>query len=170
MLLTAPEQAQSGQPLTLSAVLQDSQGKPISSATVKFFIRTDFFTSGLMEIGDALTNDEGVAVLEYIPRQTGDIQVVVRYEAIETATTVSIAENDNPFYQTEIGIRLPAPGPEIFVGPESALEPGEGGKAPTSAFRLPAGILSGLLLLVAAVMLIWSTYFLVMYQVFRIAC
>ncbi len=168
LLLTAPEQAQSGQPLTLTAALKDSQGKPIENATVKFFIRVDFFTKGLMEIGEVLTNDQGVAAFEYILRQTGDIQVVARYEAIETAATLIIAEADEPFYQTEAGIQLPALGEVVFIGPESALELGEMGKAPTSAFRLPGGILSWLLLLVIAVMLIWATYFRVMYQVFRI--
>ena len=37
-----------------------------------------------------------------------------------------------------------------------------------TSLRLPGGILSWLLLLVVAIMLIWFTYFRVMYQVFRI--
>ncbi len=168
LLLTAPEQAQFGQLLTLSALLQDSQGKPVGSATVEFFIRVDFFTSGLMEIGEALTNDQGVAVFDYTPRQTGNIEVVARYEATETAATLTVAETDEPFYQPEAGIRLPAPGQEVFIGPQSVLELGEGGRAPTSAFRLPGGILSWLLVVVIAVMMIWFTYFRVMYQLFRI--
>ncbi len=167
LLLTAPEQAQSGQPLTLTASLRDSQGKPVRNATVKFFIRVDFFTSGLMEIGEALTNDQGVAVLEYSPRQTGDIQVVARYEAIETTATLTVAETNEPFYQAEAGISLPAPGKDILIGPKSAVEL-EDGFAPMTAVRLPGGILSWLLLLVVTVMLIWVTYFRVIYQVFRI--
>ncbi len=168
LMLTIPEQAQSGQPMTISAVLQDKEGKPIGSATVQFFIRVDFFTDGLMEIGDALTNDQGVAVFEFIPRQAGDTQIVARYEAIETAAALTLTETDEPFYQSEAGIRLPAPGEPVFIGPASALELGEESRAPTSAFYLPGGILSWLLLVVATVMLIWFTYFRVMYQVFRI--
>ncbi len=168
LLLTAPEQAQSGQPLTLTATLQDSQSEPIGNVPVKFLIKVDFFTSGLMEIGEVVTNDQGVAVLEYSPSQTGEIQIVARYEAIETTTTVSLAESAEPFYQPEAGIHLPAPGQEVFIGPESALELGETGKAPMSALRLPGGILSWLLFLVVTVMFIWFTYFRVMYQVFRI--
>ncbi len=176
LLLTALKQAQPGRVLTLTAVLQDSQGKPINNDVVKFFIKVDFFTSGLMEIGEAVTNDQGVAVLEYTPRLTGDIQIVAHHgklyapsgEGYETAVTLTITETDDPFYQPEAGIQLPAPGEEVFIGPESALELGEMGEAPTSAFRLPGGILSWLLLIVATVMLIWVTYFRVMYQVFRI--
>ncbi len=166
--LTAPQQAQAGQPLTLSALLQDSQGEPIGSATVKFFIRVDFFASGLMEIGEAATDARGVASFESTLRQAGDIQVVARYETIETAATLTVAETGERFYQTESGLHLPAPGEEVLIGPKSALEPGEMDKAPTSAFRLPGGILSWLLLLVGAVALTWVTYFRVMYHVFRI--
>ena len=173
LLLTVPEQAQSGQPVTISAVLRDKEGKPIGDVLVKFFINVDFFASGLMEIGDAVTNGQGVAVFEYTPQQTGDIQIVARYEEdglspVETATTLTLAENDEPFYQSETGIQLPAPGEDVFIGPESALELGETSKAPASAFWLPGGILSWLLLFAAIVMLIWFTYFRVMYQVFRI--
>ncbi len=175
-LSAAPQQPQSGQPLTLTAVLQDDQGKPIGNTPVKFLIRVDFFTDGLMEIGEALTNDQGVAVFEYTPRLTGEIQVVAHHGRLytpdgqdhEAAITLNLAETERTFYTPEAGIRFPFPGNEVFIGPESALELGEMGEAPTSAFRLPGGILSWLLLLVVAVMLIWFTYFRVMYQVFRI--
>ncbi len=171
LLLTMPEQARSGQLLTMMATLRDSQDQAIENATVKFLIKVDFFTSGLMEIGEAVTNGQGSATFEYIPRQTGDIQVIARYEGdgvspVETDTTLTLAETDEPFYQPEVGLQLPAPGEGVFIGPESSL--GETSDAPTSAFRLPGSILSWLLLFAATVMLIWFTYFRVMYQVFRI--
>jgi hypothetical protein len=68
-----------------------------------------------------------------------------------------------------VGIKLPAFGPEIFIGPSSAHELDAQGEAPTSALRLPGGMLSWLLLLVLGVILIWGAYFGVMYQVFRIS-
>ncbi|MFQ5996997.1 MAG: c-type cytochrome [Dehalococcoidales bacterium] len=168
LLLITPEQAKSGQPLFVTAYLRDIEEKPIENATVTFFIKVDFFGNSLMEIGDALTNDEGVATFEYTPRQTGNLEVVARYEAIETATTLTLVNTEEPAYRTETGIPLPAPGEEVFIGPKSALELGEGGTAPSSAFRLPGGILSWLLLVVIAVMVIWATYFRALYQVFGI--
>ena len=168
LLLSVPQQAQTGQSLTLTAVLSNSDGKPISNAPVKFHIEVDFFVSGLMEIGEAITSDQGIAVFKYTPRQAGDTQVVARYKTIEAAATLTVAETGQPLYQAEAGIRLPAPGEEVFIGPKSALEVGEKGKAPTSAFRLPGGILSWLLLLVGAVMLTWFTYGRAMYYVLRI--
>jgi mono/diheme cytochrome c family protein len=171
LLLTIPEQARAGQPLTIMATLRDSQDKPIENATVKFFIAVDFFTSGLMEIGEAVTNEQGSALFEYIPRQMGETPVIARYEVdslspVETTTTLILTETDEPFYQPVVGLQLPAPGEEVFISPESSL--GETSDAPTSAFRLPGGILSWLLLFAVTVMLIWFTYFRVMYQVFRI--
>jgi mono/diheme cytochrome c family protein len=171
LLLTLPEQAEAGQPLTLTATLLDSQDKPVTGAVAKFFIQMDFFASSLMEIGEAVTNEQGVAVLEYTPRQTGDIQVVARYQgdslkAAETTAMVTLAEADGPLYQVKAGLRSFAFGEEVLIGPKSALEPGDA--APAVAFRLPGGILSWLLLLVATVALIWFTYFRVLYQVFRI--
>lgn len=170
LLLTASEQAQSGQPLTLTAVLRDSQGKPIKDATIKFFIKVDFFTSGLMEIGKVVTNDQGVAILEYTSRLTGEIQIVAHHEgkSHEIASTVNLMESGGPFYQAEAGIQFPTPGPEVFIGPGTPLELGEGGEAPITVFRPPSGVLSWLSPLLLAVMAIWATYFYVIYQLFRI--
>lgn len=168
LLLTITEQTQSGQPLTLTAVLQDSQYKPVANAPVKFFIKVDFFVSGLMEIGEAITNDQGVATLEYIPHLAGDVLIVTSYEDTETTATVTLSRSDEPSYQTDVGIRLPTLGKEVFIGPESALLPGETSSAPLTVFRLPGGILSWLLFLVVAIVLIWTTYFRVVYQVLRI--
>ena len=167
--LTALEQAQSGQPLTLTALLQDSQGKPIRNAMVKFLVKVEFFTSGLMEIGEAATDDQGMAMLEYTPRLIGDIQIIARYEATETTTTLTLTGTfDEHFYYPQVGIQFPAPGEEVFIGPESHLELGEGGEAPPTVLRLPSGILSWLAPLLFTVMTIWIVYFYVIYQVFRI--
>ncbi len=169
LLLTAPEQAQSGQPLTLTAILKDKEGKPVGDIPVRFFIVVDFFTSDLIEIEGAVTNGQGIAVSEYTSRQTGEIQVVARYEDIESTTTVSLTESTEPFYQTEAGLPDPVPLPEIFLGPTSALEPGKEGAAPTTGLRIPGGLPSLLLLAyVFTVILVWSLYYRVWYQLFRI--
>lgn len=169
LLLTVPEQAQSGQPLTLTAILKDKDGKPIGDIPVRFFIGVDFFTTDLIEIEEAVTNGQGIAVSEYIPRQTGEIQVVARYEAIETTATVSLTETTEPFYQAEAGLPDATFLPEIFIGPKSALEPGRGGTAPTTGLRIPGGLPFLLLLAyVFTVILVWSLYIRVMYQLFRI--
>ena len=167
--LTVQGQVQDGQSLTIKAQLrnEDDEGV-IAGAAVKFFIQVDFFASGLMEIGEVLTDDNGVATLEYIPRIAGDTEVIARYGTSEVISPLTVTETEEPFYEAEAGIRLPAPGNPVFLGPESALDLGEMGEAPTSALYLPGGILSWLLIVVATVMAIWITYFRVAYQVFRI--
>ncbi len=168
LLMIAPERAQAGRPLFLTAYVRDSEENPVAGATVKFFNRVDFFASGLLKIGEALTDEEGVAILEYTPRQAGETDIVTRYEAVETITMLTVAESEVPFYRPEAGISLLSAGEDVFIGPESALELEEGSTAPTSAFRLPGGIFSWLLLVIVAVMFIWATYFRVLYQVFGI--
>jgi hypothetical protein len=78
-----------------------------------------------------------------------------------------MVDNGEAFYTPEAGMKLPSAGPEVFVGP-GAHGLNELGDAPTFAIRLPGGLISWLLLFVAIVLLIWGTYFRVMYQVFRI--
>jgi hypothetical protein len=167
--LIAPEQAIAGQPLSLTVSLRDSQDRPIANAPVKLLTKVDFFTSGLIEIGEVVTNEEGVSVLEYIPQRTGEIEIMARHKDIETVTTVSLAEGAKNFYQAEAGLSNEVSWPEVFVGPSSALEPGEGGAAPTTGLRIPGGLPSLLLLAyVFTVILVWSLYLRVMYQIFRI--
>lgn len=168
LLVIMPEQAQLGRPLLMTAYLRDGQEKPVRGSVVKFFIKVDFFTSGLMEIGEATTNDEGIAVLEYTPQQAGELDIVASYESVETTAMLTVAESAERFYHPEAGIPLPAMGKEVLIGPKSALTLEGEGNAPITAFRLPGGIFSWLTLFVATVMLIWVTYFRVIYQVLRI--
>ncbi len=166
--LTVPQQAQSGKPLVLKATLQDSGGQPVTSTPVKFFLKVDFFTAGLMEIGEAVTDGQGIAVLEYTPWLDGKVEVVARYGDNESVSTITLAASPRSRYQSEAGLRLPAPGPDILIGPRTALELPEMGQAPATAFRLPGGYLSWLLLFAGIVAFVWSTYFRVIFQVFRI--
>ncbi len=168
LVLTAPKEGQAGESLNFDAILRDDKGVPVEGANVEFFIKINFFASALVKIGEAVTDERGVAVLEYTPRQASDHQVVARYQGVEATAEVSISNADHPLYQVKAGIRLPNIGGDVVFGPKSALEPTVMGEAPKSVFRLPGGILSWLLLLIIGVLLIWATYFRVVYQVFCI--
>ncbi len=167
LALTAPAQAQGGEPLTLTAVLKDDEGNLVKGAAVKFLVKADFFTSGLIEIGEVLTDDRGVAALEYTPRRTGEMEIIARHENIEASARISLTADSEYFYYTEAGIKVPAPGKEVSIGPGPQLALGEGGQAPPTVFRLPTGRLAWLAPLLFTAMGIWITYFYVMYQVFR---
>lgn len=164
----APAEIRSGRSLLLTAYLWDGDTKPLADTMVKFFVRVDFFADDEIEIGETVTDGEGRAVIEYSPRLTGDLEIVARQGSVESGTSLSVIAAEEPQYMTEAGLHLPAPGPEVFIGPSEALELGEMGRAPLSAFRLPGGIVSWLLILVAGIAVIWATYFFVVYQVFAI--
>lgn len=164
--LTAPQQAEPGHAVALKANLQDEQAKPIANATVIFFLDVNFFATGLMEIGEAVTDGQGVAVLEYTPKQGGELAAVARYGASEARANVSIPESESA-YEPEAGLHFPALSKDIIY-PKSLLPLREMGQAPLPVLRLPGGIFSWLFILVATVFMIWFTYFRAIYQVFRI--
>jgi mono/diheme cytochrome c family protein len=168
LALVVPESAQPGEEITLTATLLDSGGRPVQAEEVQFFLAVDFFTSGQMEIGAAPTDKDGVATLKYVPRFSGPTQVLARHGSAEATGSIALGETDQRFYQPQAGIKLPALGPSIFFGPASAVHLGAMGQAPTSAFYLPGGITSWLLLVVAAVVMVWFSYFRVVRQISHI--
>ena len=113
LTMNTPDQAETGQPLTLTALVKDNLDKPVADAQVKFFIESDFFVKGMMEIGETVTNEQGLAKIDYIPNEAGVINVVARYEAgsgsepVETKREVNITGSSESFYRTLIGIQFP---------------------------------------------------------------
>ena len=113
LTMNTPDQAETGQPLILAALVKDDLDKPVSDIQVKFFIESDFFVKGMMEIGETVTNEQGLAKIDYIPSQAGVIQVVARYESgsgsepVETKREVNITGSNKSFYNTLIGIQFP---------------------------------------------------------------
>lgn len=170
--LTAPENLNTGDFLNAAASLKDESGVPVAGATIKLLVTVNFFVDGLMEVTEAVTDAAGSALLSYSPREVGETTLVARYHLpderyLEARTTTTIS-GTSPEYVAEAGLQLPAPGVPVFIGPESAVRPGESGTAPTSAFYLPGGVLSWLLIVVVTVGLIWATYFRVISQLFYI--
>jgi len=113
LTMDTPDQAETGQSLTLAALVKDNLDKPVADAQVKFFIESDFFVKGMMEIGETVTNEQGLAKIDYIPNEAGVIHVVARYEAgsgsepVETKREVNITGSSKSFYHTLIGIQFP---------------------------------------------------------------
>lgn len=171
LLLPSPIQARAGQQITLSAALRDSQDHPVAGALVQFYVKVDFFTSGLVQVGEATTDGQGVATVKFTPRENNDIQLVVKSQDAADATgTITLAPAQASLYSAQAGLKMPSPpiGRNIFVDGQPQPDFDGGAKAPTGSFRLPGGMFSWLLLVVVTVMMIWFSYFRVIYQVFRI--
>lgn len=169
LTLVVPPEAQTGEGVTFLATLTDNQGKPRSGASVKFLLEEDFFARGLVEIGEATTNAQGMAALDYTPRRPGEPQVVAWFGQLQTQSRITITDSGEVFYHTEAGVKLPSLGPEIFIGPDSAHELGEMGNAPTTALRLPGGALSWLWLFALVLIVVYGAYIVTMYEVLRIS-
>ncbi|MBI4301130.1 MAG: Ig-like domain-containing protein [Chloroflexi bacterium] len=176
-LVTSPiilevQKANNDRQLSLIATLRDAQGKPLPNALVHFAAKVDFFIDGLMVVGEATTDSQGVATLQYEPRIGSEVQFVARYEgnnpgkASEATATVELPEHGS-FYQPEAGIRMPTLGPKVAMSLGSTPVFGE--RAPSKMVRLPGHLFSWLLPIVLLVGGIWSTFIFVMSQLLNIS-
>jgi len=166
--LHIPDEGTAGEPVTIGVGLYQNQGEPVPNALVEFFIQADFFASGLMEIGEAMTQNNGQAEFSYVPRIPGETTVVARYGNIEARKTMTFAPSSETFYHPEVGIHIPAIGEEVLIGPPERLNLGVAGEAPPPVLRLPTGHLAWLAPLLFAAMCIWIVYSFVVYQLVRI--
>ncbi|MDO8568498.1 MAG: c-type cytochrome [Dehalococcoidales bacterium] len=150
----------------LVASLTDPSGKPVSGQTVQFFLKKNFFASDSMLIGEVDSNNQGKAVLDYLPSEDGTLQFSAQWANLEAPRSLTV-KSKSKSYQTVAGLRLPALGPEVAIGLDVAqAEMGFG--SPTGGLRLPGGTFSWLLLFVAVIILIWATYFRVFRMVWHI--
>jgi hypothetical protein len=146
LVIKAPEQIEAGQTLTLVAEVRENlYGDLVANARVIFFVESDFFITDLVEIGDAITDEHGLAKLDFIPNQPGVLRIVASYtagsnfEPVEAEGMVNITGSSKSLYQTEIGIKY------------------------------PNSFLIWLISIVAILFAIWSTFLFVLYQVRNIS-
>jgi len=109
---TTPEQV--GRPATVQVALRSTDGGlPVPNTPVVFYTQESFGrVTGEVELGRAVTNQDGVAVLNYQPRSPGDHQIRVEYvtpgEGQPEAGTTSISVADGPqLYRSTAGIHVP---------------------------------------------------------------
>jgi hypothetical protein len=146
LVLKVPEQVEAGQNLTLVAEVRENlYDDLVANARVNFFIKSEFFTTGMVEIGDALTDENGLAKIDYVPNQPGALQIVATYSPgsstvpVEVERTVNITGSTKSSYQTDIGIKY------------------------------PNSFIIWLISVVAILFCIWSTFLYVLYQVRNIS-
>jgi len=146
LVIKAPEQIEAGQTLTLVAEVRENlYDDLVANARVSFFVESDFFITDLVEIGDALTDDHGLARLDFIPNQPGALRIVARYDAgsnvapVEAVGTVNITGSGTSKYQTVIGIQY------------------------------PNSFIIWIISIVAILFAIWSTFLFILYQVRNIS-
>ncbi len=168
----APTQTNSGEPITVQAVLADSRGNPISKEVIYFTTDTTFLNDrGDVVLAQAVTNKDGQAVAQFADDFSGTITLRAEFRgddhyASSNATAQIATIGENQVYIEHVGVDIPG----FNVPPVSA---------PVASVQSP---LQGILLFiqnlwptmngwpVAAVLLIvWSLYFFAVTFVFRVA-
>lgn len=124
LTLKVPLSAALGEPISLEATLEDGNNQPISKAAITFYNPASFLSgsSGLMRVGDAVTNQQGIAILEYIPRRNGESQIIAEYKgdpqhaASNDTVTLNVTGSGEGHYEAEAGLKVPGLNKWVLVG------------------------------------------------------
>jgi len=113
--VAGPNEATVGSAVTVQASLHSADdGLPLANTPVAFYTEGSFAgVSGEVELGTAVTDQNGLAILRYEPRSAGEHQIRVEYltpgEATPetaTASVISVA-GASQLYQSTSGIQVP---------------------------------------------------------------
>ncbi len=84
------EEARAGETVALAAYLQDPLGNPIYDAEITFTLDVEFLNvSDTIEIGSAITDEQGLALIEYEPRIEGANNITARFEGNDVFAAVN---------------------------------------------------------------------------------
>jgi len=114
MDIVAPSQATVGNSVHVRAMLRSADnGLPVAGAPVTFYMDATFGgVSGEVELGKAVTDQNGVAVLNYQPRSAGEHRIRVEYltpgaSEPEEATWTHSVVGSSQLYRSTAGIQVP---------------------------------------------------------------
>lgn len=174
LTLSLPNKWYRGGEASLSAILTADDGKPIQGENINFYLDYSFFlgldsgkVSGMMDIGKATTDENGIARLKYTPRLGEDLKFVARYngsgqfDAVVSPASAKIEDNGHRFYNSEVGIPMPSL-VHYSLAESAPVNPAAPFKQ-LLTLKLPTLILG---LLIAG---IWFTYVRVAYGLLRIS-
>jgi hypothetical protein len=112
--ILGPQQFEVGVPAALQVALRDAEtGLPMANAPVTVYTDATFGgVTGEIELGMAVTDERGVAALNYVPRAAGSQQLRIEHLApggIEhEATSAAISVAGAPqLYRSASGVRVP---------------------------------------------------------------
>jgi hypothetical protein len=113
--IAEPMPARVGQTSTLDAtVTAAGTGTPVAGVPVTFYAHATFGkVTGFMEVGQAVTDANGVAAVSFVPRETGPHEIRVDYttpgggETEETTANVAVDGSPGQLYVQHAGIEVP---------------------------------------------------------------
>lgn len=167
LTISAPAAVATGDRVAVQAQLTDARGAPIPAATILFVTPLAFLNGGGdVVMADARTGKDGIAKAEYEVRSSGRLTVraVFRgdphYLAAEASAEMTVSDGTARFAQ-EVGVRIPG----------LNAPPGFGGIM-LSETRNPLAPLWPAMSgwpIAAALLILWSTYAVVVWLIFAIA-
>ncbi len=119
--VAAPVDVPLGNMARILVTLEDALGNPIPDAVIVFTSPTSFAgTVAEMQLGEALTNAESVAVLDYQLRVEGENQFIARFHGDDTFQPVEgsakvLATGTAQLSQRSAGVEVPFFGPWTLV-------------------------------------------------------
>lgn len=122
--VAAPTPAIAGQASELDAMVTSADtAQAVSGVAVTFFAHGSFAdVSGYMEIGRAVTNSQGVAMISYIPRESGTHDIRVDYALAsgatteQTTTSIEVEGSADQLYVQTAGIQVPGLNSWLIIG------------------------------------------------------
>ena len=116
-----PTAATVGQIVPLAMDIRTPDGAPLSGTTVTYYLHMSFAgVEGEAEIGRAVTDDQGVATIQYQPRAAGLHEVRIEYlapgatTAEEVVATFDVA-GGTQLYRSAGGVDIPGINPGLLM-------------------------------------------------------
>lgn len=167
----APAQWNLGGPVTVQAVLADSQGRPISRAVIYFATRAKFLgsTSDVV-LAQAATNRNGQAVATFTADISGTVVLQAEFRgdaeyAPSTATIQPSVAGNQQVYSEHVGVDLPGFNVPPVGAPKASLE---SSPSLTGFIQSLWPTMNGWPV-AAVLLLVWSMYLFAVTFVFRVA-
>ncbi len=111
--LSVPDEAAIGQPMEVQAHFHSESDDAITGMEVTFHEEVSFggVTSDV-ELGRAVTDDDGFAALTYAPRTAGNHEIHVRYtyadgEEEDAAASLTVPATGEQLYRSTAGVKIP---------------------------------------------------------------
>lgn len=111
--LSVPDEAPIGQPMEVQAHFHSESDDAITDMAVTFHEEVSFggVTSDV-ELGRAVTDENGFAALTYEPRTAGDHEIHVRYtygdgEEEDAAASLTVPATGQQLYRSTAGVKIP---------------------------------------------------------------
>ena len=113
--LMVPGQATTGEATEIHATLRGvDNGRPVTGAMVTLYTDASIVgVAGEVEIGHAVTDENGIAAVRYEPRQAGDHEIRVEYvvpggtEPEVVTKSITIVGGDSQLYRSSAGVNIP---------------------------------------------------------------